>query len=164
MHLDTEKAYLLLGSNLGKRNKLLAAALEQIEKRIGRVLLKSSLYETAAWGREDQPSFLNRAVVVETVFSPLQLLEEILAIELDLGRVRHEKWGSRLIDIDIIFFGDQIIDMGKRLQIPHPYMQDRKFVLEPMAEIAPDYIHPVFKCSVSEILERLSDNLSVSKI
>lgn len=164
MHLDTEKAYLLLGSNLGERNKLLAEALEQTEKRIGPVLLKSSLYETAAWGREDQPPYLNMAVVVETAFSPLRLLEEILAIELDLGRVRHEKWGSRLIDIDIIFFGDKIIDLGNRLQIPHPHMQDRKFVLEPMAEIAPDYIHPVFKRSVSEILERLSDNLSVSKI
>ncbi|MNL43818.1 Bifunctional folate synthesis protein [compost metagenome] len=87
-----------------------------------------------------------------------------MAIELDLGRVRHEKWGSRLIDIDIIFFGKRIVDMGEQLQIPHPYMQDRKFVLEPMAEIAPDYVHPVFQLSVSEILERLSDNLSVSKI
>lgn len=164
MHLDTEKAYLLLGSNLGERNILLQAALEQIENRIGPVLLKSSLYETAAWGREDLPAFLNMAVVVETVFSPMPLLEEILAIEIDLGRVRHEKWGSRLIDIDIIFFGDQVIDAGNRLQIPHPYMQDRKFVLEPMAEIAPGYVHPVFKLTVSEILERLSDNLSVSKI
>lgn len=164
MELDSENVYLLLGSNLGDRNALLKKAVEEIGKYIGEVFIKSSLYETEAWGREDQPGFLNMALGVKTIFDPMQVLEKVLAIELDLGRVRHEKWGSRLIDIDIIFFGEQIVDMGEQLQIPHPYMQDRKFVLEPMAEIAPDYIHPVFQLSVSEILERLSDNLSVSKI
>jgi 2-amino-4-hydroxy-6-hydroxymethyldihydropteridine diphosphokinase len=164
MQLDSENVYLLLGSNLGDRKALINEAIEQVEKHIGNVFVKSSVYETAAWGKEDQPGFLNIALGVKTKLDPLQVLKKALAIELELGRVRHEKWGSRLIDIDIILFGDRIVDMGDKLQIPHPQMHHRKFVLEPLAEIAAKSIHPVFKVSVSEILERLSDNLSVSKI
>lgn len=164
MELDSENVYLLLGSNLGNRNELINAALEQIELCIGRVFSTSSFYETEAWGKEDQPSFLNVAVGVKTVLSPLEVLEMALEIELRLGRVRHEKWGERLIDIDVIFYGNEVVDMGERLQIPHPQMQYRKFVLEPMAEIASKYVHPVLLLNISEILERLNDNLSVSKI
>ncbi|WP_183875950.1 2-amino-4-hydroxy-6-hydroxymethyldihydropteridine diphosphokinase [Pedobacter sp. AK017] len=164
MQLDSENVYLLLGSNLGDRSELIKEAIEQIDKRIGQVFLTSAFYETSAWGKEDQPAFLNVAVGVNTALSPIQVLEMVLQIELDLGRVRHEKWGSRLIDIDIVLFGSKIVDNGSQLQIPHPQMQHRKFVLVPLAEIAPDSIHPVFKLTVSEILERLSDNLSVSKV
>ncbi|WEK18199.1 MAG: 2-amino-4-hydroxy-6-hydroxymethyldihydropteridine diphosphokinase [Candidatus Pedobacter colombiensis] len=164
MELDSEVVYLLLGSNLGDRNTLINDALGEIERYIGPVSQKSSIYETAAWGIEDQPVFLNIAVGVKTKLSPLEVLEKALEIESDLGRVRHQKWGSRLIDIDVIFYGNRIVDMGEKLQIPHPQMQHRKFVLEPLAEIAPEYIHPVLKLSVLEILERLSDNLSVSKV
>ncbi|TKC65507.1 2-amino-4-hydroxy-6-hydroxymethyldihydropteridine diphosphokinase [Pedobacter hiemivivus] len=164
MELDSEIVYLLLGSNLGDRNTLINDALGGIERYIGPISQKSSIYETAAWGNEDQPVFLNIAVAVKTMLSPLEVLEKALEIEAELGRVRLQKWGSRLIDIDVIFYGDRIVDMGEKLQIPHPQMQHRKFVLEPLAEIAPKYIHPVLKLSVSEILERLSDNLSVSKI
>lgn len=164
MQLDSENVYLLLGSNLGDRNALIKEALGQIEKQIGSILLTSSVYETAAWGKEDQPGFLNVAVGVHTTLDPFQVLEKILQIELDLGRVRMEKWGGRLIDIDIILFGNQIVDAGDRLQIPHPQLQHRKFVLIPLAEIAPHSVHPVFKLTVSEILERLSDNLNVSKV
>ncbi|ACU05270.1 2-amino-4-hydroxy-6-hydroxymethyldihydropteridine diphosphokinase [Pedobacter heparinus] len=164
MQLDSENVYLLLGSNLGDRSELIKEAIEQIDKRIGQVFLTSAFYETSAWGKEDQPAFLNVAVGVNTALSPIQVLEMVLQIELDLGRVRHEKWGSRLIDIDIVLFGNKIVDNGSQLQIPHPQMQHRKFVLVPLAEIAPDSIHPVFKLTVSEILERLSDNLSVSKV
>ncbi|MBB5439596.1 2-amino-4-hydroxy-6-hydroxymethyldihydropteridine diphosphokinase [Pedobacter sp. AK017] len=162
--MDSENVYLLLGSNLGDRSELIKEAIEQIDKRIGQVFLTSAFYETSAWGKEDQPAFLNVAVGVNTALSPIQVLEMVLQIELDLGRVRHEKWGSRLIDIDIVLFGSKIVDNGSQLQIPHPQMQHRKFVLVPLAEIAPDSIHPVFKLTVSEILERLSDNLSVSKV
>ncbi|WP_255327418.1 2-amino-4-hydroxy-6-hydroxymethyldihydropteridine diphosphokinase [Pedobacter sp. V48] len=155
---------MLLGSNLGDREQLIEDAIKQIANEIGEVLIRSSVYETEAWGNEDQPSFLNIALGVETKFTPTEVLNKALGIELELGRVRHEKWGSRLIDIDLIFYDDIVVDMGAELQIPHPQMQYRKFVLEPLAEIAPDYVHPVLKMTVSEVLERLRDNLSVSKI
>lgn len=164
MELDTENVYLLLGSNLGDRNALINEAIEQIEQRVGFVFKRSSLYETAAWGNQDQPAFLNIAVGVKTALAPLNVLQEVLGIESALGRVRHEKWGARLIDIDIIFYGSKIVDMGAQLQIPHPQMQYRKFVLEPLVEIASTCVHPLLKLNVSEILERLSDNLSVSKV
>lgn len=164
MGLDSKNVYLLLGSNLGNRKSLLADAIGAIDQRIGVVFAKSSWYETAAWGNEDQPSFLNIAVGLKTALEPLQVLTEALAIEQELGRVRHEKWGSRLIDIDIILFGDLVVDLGPTLQIPHPQMQYRKFVLEPLAEIAGTAIHPVFQQQVSEILSILDDNLTVTKI
>ncbi len=164
MELDTENVYLLLGSNLGDRNGLLNDAITQISLRVGSVFKRSSFYETAAWGKQDQPNFLNIAVGVRTTLSPVEVLDEVLAIEAALGRVRHEKWASRLIDIDIILYGNRIVDLGTQLQIPHPQMQYRKFVLKPLAEIAGSYVHPVLKINVSEILERLSDNLSVSKV
>jgi 2-amino-4-hydroxy-6-hydroxymethyldihydropteridine diphosphokinase len=164
MELDNQNVYLLLGSNLGDRKELIDAGLKQIELRIGLPFGTSSFYETAAWGKEDQPSFLNVAVGVATRLSPIEVLDMALAIESELGRVRHEKWAERLIDIDVIFYGNEIVDMGDRLQIPHPQMQYRKFVLEPLAEIASNYVHPVLQLKVSEILERLNDNLSVSKI
>lgn len=164
MELDTENVYLLLGSNLGDRNRLLREGIKLIELHIGPVFKASSIYETAAWGKEDQPAFLNVAVGVKTSLSPVEVLAQALAIETALGRVRHEKWGQRLIDIDVIFYGNRIVDIGTELQIPHPQMQYRKFVLQPLSEIAPKHVHPVLQLSVSEILERLNDNLSVSKI
>ncbi|AOM78578.1 2-amino-4-hydroxy-6-hydroxymethyldihydropteridine diphosphokinase [Pedobacter steynii] len=164
MQLDSKNVYLLLGSNLGDREKLLTTAIVQIENEIGDVFSRSSLYETAAWGKADQPSFLNVAIGLSTVLSPMDVLQKVLKIEENLGRIREEKWGARLIDIDLILFGDLIVDSGTTLQIPHPHMQDRKFVLMPLAEIAADVIHPVFHKSVSEILGILDDNLTVTKI
>ena len=163
MGLDSNKAYLLLGSNLGEREQYLADALKLIATRIGNIFAKSAIYETEAWGKTDQPGFLNLAIGVETELSALQLLENALKIEASLGRIRHEKWGARLIDIDIIFYNDEIVDFGEQLQIPHPEMQNRKFVLEPLAEIAPDLQHPVLKQTILEILKTLSDSLSVAK-
>jgi len=163
MVLDSNKAYLLLGSNLGEREQYLADALKLISTRIGNIFAKSAIYETEAWGKIDQPGFLNIAVGVETELSALQLLESALEIEALLGRIRHEKWGARLIDIDIIFYSDEIVDFGDQLQIPHPEMQNRKFVLEPLGEIAPDLQHPVLKQTILEILKTLSDSLSVAK-
>jgi 2-amino-4-hydroxy-6-hydroxymethyldihydropteridine diphosphokinase len=164
MQFDSKNVYLLLGSNLGDREMLLTEAVEQIGNRVGPVFSRSSVYETAAWGKVDQPSFLNMAVGVNTMLSPLEVLREVLAIEEELGRVRKEKWGSRLIDIDVILFADQIVNIGAQLQIPHPQMQYRRFVLEPLTEIAGEVIHPILQKSVSEILGILDDNLTVTKI
>ncbi|RZL46972.1 MAG: 2-amino-4-hydroxy-6-hydroxymethyldihydropteridine diphosphokinase [Pedobacter sp.] len=163
MGLDLKQAYLLLGSNLGERERYLDHAVKLIEKNIGRVISKSAIYETEAWGKTDQPGFLNMAIGIETYLSPLKLLKSILEIEAELGRVRHEKWGARFIDIDIILYENEVVDKGQELQIPHPEMQNRKFVLQPLAEIAAEVVHPLIKKNVSEILATLSDSLAVAK-
>lgn len=160
---DKKSAYLLLGSNLGDREKLMADAIALLEARVGKIAQISGLYETAAWGKTNQPSFINVAVKVETVLDPFQLLEAVLKIETDLGRVRYEKWGSRLIDIDIILYENEVIKEKERLQIPHPEMQHRKFVLLPLAEIASTLVHPVLGKSISSLLDTLEDDLSVMK-
>ena len=155
--------FLLLGSNLGNRELQLKQALTHIEKQIGTITKSSSVYQTAAWGKTDVPSYLNQVIQLETTLPASILLDKILNIELELGRVREEKWGSRIIDIDILFYGDMIINKHN-LQIPHPELHNRRFTMEPLAEIAPDWIHPVFNKSILTIKNEIVDSLEVKKI
>lgn len=162
--LEYSTAYLLLGGNLGNREANLKQAIELLGDKIGKVSAVSSLYETAAWGKTDQPAFLNQAVALQTKLSALEVLDLALSIEQELGRVRKDKWGERLIDIDLILFGDQIINMPDKLQVPHPHMQHRKFVMEPLAEIAPDVVHPVLRKTILSIWRSINDPLEVKKL
>jgi 2-amino-4-hydroxy-6-hydroxymethyldihydropteridine diphosphokinase len=143
--------YLLLGSNLGDSKAVLQIARTHIEERIGRVIAASSIYLSKAWGIQNQPDFLNQVLELDTALRPSQVLKEILEIERELGRIRYQKWGTRIIDIDILYFGEEILE-SPELNIPHPENQNRNFVLVPIAEIAPDFIHPVLKRTQKELM------------
>lgn len=158
-----EGVYILLGSNEGNRTERLHLAIQEIEKLCGPLVRQSALYETAAWGLEDQPDFLNQAIYIHTALSPQTLLQQTLSIEKSMGRLRVVKWGQRTIDIDIIFYGDQIVQENN-LVIPHPMMQERRFVLTPLNEIASSFVHPVLHKTVSILLEECPDKLEVRRI
>ncbi len=153
-------AFLGTGSNLGDRPQVLEAARQHITQRAGLVIQASHLYRTQAWGLEDQPEFLNQVLQLRTSLAPEVLLDTLLAIERAMGRQRRQKWGARLIDIDILFYDDLIVN-HPQLKIPHPYLTERNFVLAPLAEIAPNWQHPVFGKSVSELLAQSPDPLEV---
>lgn len=157
------KSYLLIGGNEGDRFARLAEARENIEKTGCRIMRSSALYETAAWGKTDQADFINQALAVETPLEAQALMNALLQIEQRMGRTRREKWASRIIDIDILFFNDAITDTPQ-LSIPHPEIQNRRFALAPLEEIAPDYIHPVLGLSIRELLAKCPDQGNVKKI
>lgn len=154
-----EKAVLILGGNKGDRNTLLKSAVEAVSD-LGELTLKSNVYETEAWGGVAKGAFLNQVVEIQTAYSPSELLDFIQKIEVDLGRQRDEHWGDRTMDIDIIYFGAGVIDTPE-LQVPHPFIRERKFVLAPLAEILPDFIHPVLGKSSLEMLEDCEDKSEV---
>ena len=139
--------FLGLGGNLGDRRGMMRAAVAEIRELLDRVQV-SSLYESAAWGVTDQPAFLNAVVRGRTELAPLELLDATQAIEHDLGRVREQHWGPRLIDIDILLYGREVID-EPRLQVPHPYMNRRGFVLRPLADLAAGLTLPTVRSSAS---------------
>lgn len=146
-------AYLGLGTNLGDRQKNLKEAIKAISLKMN-VLQRSSVYETKAWGYTNQPDFLNQVIEVNTDLTPLQLLNFVKRTETELGRVENFRYGPRLIDIDILFYGT-VIRNTTRVQIPHPRLHERAFVLVPMAEMEPDFVHPVLQKTVAELLKNV---------
>ncbi len=156
------KTYLLLGSNMGNSKAQLARAILQIENYIGIVKRRSNLYATAAWGNTRQPDFLNQVILVETKLPASQTMETILRIEKKMGRIRTVKNAPRNIDIDILFFNKEIIDLDQ-LSVPHPQIQNRRFVLVPLNQLSPNFSHPVLKKTVHQLLMNCSDPLNVKK-
>ncbi len=140
---------------MGNREEFLARAEAEITQYIGSIEALSSVIETAPWGKTDQPHFLNRVLKVTTQLTPSSLMKSLLEIEKMMGRNRNEKWGPRIIDLDILFFDYQIIS-EPGLCIPHPHLHEREFVLKPIVEIAPDFMHPVLKKTMSELLQELN--------
>jgi 2-amino-4-hydroxy-6-hydroxymethyldihydropteridine diphosphokinase len=157
------RAWLLTGGNMGRREENLVKARKSIERECGAILQSSSIYETAAWGNTKQAAFLNQVLAIQTFLSPQQLLKKILTIEKKMGRLREEKYGPRVIDIDILLFNDAILDQPS-LKIPHPQLQNRRFVLVPLAEIAAEIVHPVLKKTIADLLALCPDKLVVKKI
>ncbi len=154
--------YLLLGSNLGNREQNLRLAREQIFIQLGPLQRASSVYHTEAWQMSDAPTFLNQVLLIDSSAPPLIALDKILSIEKSLGRTREQGYQNRTIDIDILYYGELIIDLPQ-LIVPHPKISERRFVLEPLTEIAPEFVHPVLQKTSKYLLDQCTDQLSVSR-
>jgi 2-amino-4-hydroxy-6-hydroxymethyldihydropteridine diphosphokinase len=158
------KVFFGLGTNLGNRKTNLRKAIEMIGEHIGKVLKSSSIYETAPWGFDSEDDFLNMVVLVETTLTPLELMKKIVTIESMLGRERNQdRYSSRIIDIDILLYDDLILNENG-LKIPHPLMHERRFVLVPLNELAPELIHPVKGKSIRVLLEECRDRSEINKL
>ncbi|MGX5816965.1 2-amino-4-hydroxy-6-hydroxymethyldihydropteridine diphosphokinase [Chitinophaga lutea] len=155
-------AILLIGGNMGDRVRHLQEAVALIGRKAGKVTMESALYETAPWGGVDQPDYLNQALKIETPLQAPALLELLLSIEREIGRIRRTKWGARVIDIDLLFYNNEVITLPQ-LKIPHPQLQNRRFVLEPLNEIVPGWMHPILQLTVAQLLEACPDPLPVHK-
>ena len=155
-------AYLLTGANIGDREANLEKAAELIQQSCGEIIARSSVYETAAWGNTDQDAFLNQALEVRTPLTARQLMRKILNVEKQMGRERTVKYGPRSIDIDILFFNNEVHDYPL-LRLPHPELPNRRFALVPLAELAPGLQHPVLKKNIAALLEACKDPLPVTR-
>jgi 2-amino-4-hydroxy-6-hydroxymethyldihydropteridine diphosphokinase len=156
-------AYLLIGGNLGDRQLNLQQAAQLVEENCGDIISISSVYETAAWGVTNQPSFLNQVLVLNTELESEELMHRLLAVEKELGRIREEKMGPRTIDIDILLIDDLILHTD-HLTVPHPSLHQRRFALTPLAEVAPTKKHPILNKTIAELLTDCPDTLAVTKI
>lgn len=152
----------MIGGNMGDRMANLKVAISHIEQQVGNVQLLSSVYETEAWGQTNQPNFFNQALLVHTQLASNELMKKLLEIESLMGRVRTVKMGPRTIDLDIIYFNNEVIT-STLITIPHPKLTERKFVLTPLVEIAPNYIHPILNKSNTHLLKDCGDPLAVYK-
>lgn len=157
------KAYLGLGSNLGQKEENLKLAISKVENEIGQISKKSSLFETEAWGVENQGNYYNMAIEIQTKLLPLKLIEKVLELEKELGRVREKKWGSRIIDIDILLYENLIISTD-HLHIPHLFLEKRNFVLEPLNQIIPNFIHPKLRKSIAQLSAESMDKSWIKKL
>lgn len=153
------KVFLITGGNIGDRKRNLQTAAAQIEKRVGKILQSSKIYETDAWGFTNQPSFYNQILIVESKLSAQKIIQTILQIEEKMGRVRTIKNAARIIDIDILFFNDEAVN-EQNLIIPHPEIPNRRFVLTPLNELVPEMVHPVSKKKIRELLSTCKDDLN----
>lgn len=154
---------LLLGSNQGESQVLLKNARALLEEALGEIKIVSSIYRTKAWGKTNQPDFLNQVVVIPYTGHAVSALDQVLEIEHKLGRTRTVKWGERTMDIDILYYGYQICQTA-RLTLPHPALHIRRFALVPLCEILPDFIHPVFNKTQVQLLDECPDHLEVIKL
>ncbi len=150
-------AVILSGSNLGDRLENLAKALSLININNISLVRSSHIYETEPWGNTDQPLYLNQVFEIMTTMSAPALMKTLLDIEKEMGRVRRKKWSARIIDLDILYYNHEIINM-EGLTIPHPHLHERRFVMEPLAELLPELIHPILRKSNYEILMSLQDD------
>ena len=157
------KVFLLIGGNMGDRLQNLHQAISLLSAAVGPVIQQSAVYETAAWGKTDQPAFLNQALLLSSRLSAPELIVTVLSVEEEMGRHRMEKFGPRVIDIDIMFYNEDVIN-EPNLTIPHPQMQNRRFALVPLNELAPLYVHPVLNKNIAELLEICPDDLPVVKL
>ncbi len=158
------KLYILLGGNLGDKQQVFSEARARLNQQVGTITNQSAIYETEPWGFESDDIFWNQVIEISTAFSQEEVLLKTQQIEQELGRVRKvNQFDSRIIDIDILFYGDQIIKT-ENLTVPHPRIQERKFALIPLCEIAPELIHPVFQKSIRQLLDECTDPLKVEKV
>ena len=157
------KIFLLTGSNIGNSQTHLEYAIKKISSAVGLIAQHSSVYKTEPWGNTNQQDFLNQVLEVETELQPFEVLKTILTIETEMGRNRIHKWEPRIIDIDLLFYADDIIN-SHELVVPHPLLHQRRFTLLPLAEIAANVVHPIFNKTVSELLINCTDTSLVEKM
>lgn len=158
--LFMKEVYLLIGGNIGDRFFFLGEAQGLISQQCGQVTSSSAVYETAAWGKEDQPAFLNQVLVIQTALGPVELMAAILVIEQQMGRLRRERNGERNIDIDILYYENEVLELPE-LTIPHPRIYMRKFALIPLLELNATKIDPVHNKTIQALLEACPDSLEV---